>query len=66
MPNDPVTDALSGAKNTLEKANSLTETAEGNPISAFAPKVLEPPRIPQAHKPSYSLASQARTLINKQ
>lgn len=60
MPNDPVTDALNSAKSTLEKANKFTESAEGNSTSAFAPKKPEAPKIPQAHKPSYSLASQAR------
>lgn len=63
MPNDPVTDALNSAKSTLEKANKFTQTVEGNPTSAFAPKKPEAPKVPQARKPSYSLASQARALV---
>lgn len=65
MPNDPVTEALDSAKSTLAKASQSTQTVEGNPTSAFAPKKPEPLRIPQARKPSYNLASQARAL-NKQ
>lgn len=64
MPNDPVTDALNSAKSTLEKANKLTESVEGNPTSTFAPKAPEPPKIPQARKPSYGLAHQARALVS--
>ena len=65
MANDPVTDALNSAKSTLEKANKLTESVEGNSTSpTFAPKKPEPPKIPQARKPSYNLASQARALVS--
>ena len=64
MANDPVTDALNSAKGTLEKANKLTESVEGNPTSTFAPKAPEPPKIPQARKPSYGLAHQARALVS--
>lgn len=65
MPNDPVTEALNSAKSTLEKANNFTQTVEGNPTSAFAPKKPEPPKTPKApRRPSYSLASKARALVS--
>lgn len=63
MANDPVTAALNSAKSTLEKANRFTQSVEGNPTSTFAPKAPEPPKVPQARKPSYGLASQARALV---
>ena len=66
MPNDAVTDALKSAKDTLAKANRLTQSVEGNPTSTFAPKKIESPKVPQARKPSYSLASQARALARGQ
>lgn len=66
MATDAVTDALNSAKDTLAKANRFTESVEGNPTSAFAPKKPEAPKIPQMHKPSYSLAQQARSLTSDQ
>lgn len=38
MATDPVTAALQGAKKTLARANRFTQSVEGNPTSAFAPK----------------------------
>lgn len=64
MANDPVQDALASAKNTLAKANQFTQSVEGNPTSTFAPKKPTPPRVPQAHAPSYNLAHQARALAS--
>lgn len=64
MPNDAVTDALNSAKSALEKANKFTQSVEGNSTSSFAPKKPTPPRVPQAHAPSYSLAHQARALVS--
>lgn len=67
MPNDPVNDALQGAKDALGKATKFTESVEGNPTSAFAPKKPEAPHVPQAHPPkapSYNLAHQARALVS--
>ena len=64
MPNDAVTDALKSAKDTLAKANRFTQSVEGNPTSTFAPKKPESPKVPQAHQPSYSIASKARALAS--
>lgn len=64
MPNDAVDNALKGAKETLAKANKFTQSVEGNPTSTFAPKKPEPPKVPQAKAPSYSLAHQARALVS--
>jgi hypothetical protein len=60
MANDPVQDALKGAKATLEKANKFTQSVEGNPTSAFAAKKPVTPHIPQAKKPTYDMAAEAR------
>lgn len=57
---DSVQATLAGAKDTLAKAQKFTESAEGNPTSAFAPKKPEVPKIPQAKRPQdapYSLAA---------
>ncbi len=64
MADDPVAKALSAAKDTLAKANKFTESAEGNATSAFAPKAIPKPKIPQAPHPSnagYGLAAEARS-----
>lgn len=59
MAQDYVAAAVKSAKDALAKANKFTESVEGNPTSAFAPKKLVAPHIPQAHefaKTPYSLA----------
>jgi hypothetical protein len=38
MPNDPVADALAGAKDTLAKADKFTHSVTGDSTNAFAPK----------------------------
>ncbi len=58
MATDPVTAALQGAKAQLAKANRFTQSVEGNATSAFAPKKIEAPKIPQA-KHEYSEAPYA-------
>jgi hypothetical protein len=57
MPNDPVADAVEGAKKTLANANNFTKNVEGNPTSMFAPKA-EPKHI--SGVPSYKQAHAAR------
>lgn len=62
MATNSVEKILQGAKDTLAKANKFTESVEGNPTSAFAPKKPEAPKIPQSHKEApYSLAHEARS-----
>lgn len=61
MANDPVTEAVEGAKKQLASATKFTQNVEGNPTSAFAPKKIPAPKIPQTHQEApYSLAHQAR------
>jgi hypothetical protein len=66
---DAVSKALSAAKDTLANANKFTSNVTGGADNAFAPKKMDPPKIPAAHAPahpahptnaSYSLASEAR------
>jgi hypothetical protein len=66
MAEDSVTKALNAAKSAIGSATRFTQTVEGNPASSFAPPKPEPPKIPQAKRPSYSLASQARSLMSGQ
>ena len=66
MATDPVTAALQGAKNQLAKASQFTQSVEGNATSAFAPKKIEAPKIPQAkHEYSEAPYSLARDLNAK-
>ena len=66
MPNDPVADALQGAKSQLEKANKFTQSVTGNSTNAFAPKKPEAPKIPQAkHEYSEAPYALAHELQNK-
>lgn len=51
---DHVANVLAGAKDTLARANKFTESVEGNPTSAFAPKKMAAPKIPQAHEYSHA------------
>ena len=54
---------LAGAKKTLADANKFTQNVEGTPTSAFAPKKISMPNLPQAHEHSeapYSLARELR------
>lgn len=62
---DDVSKILSGAKDTLAKANKFTESAEGNPTSAFAPKKTPAPKIPQVHEHSEAPYALARDLRAK-
>lgn len=68
MANDPVADALAGAKKTLANAYKFTQSVEGQPVSQnFAPPVVKKPDIPQAHEHAnapYSLARQQRPGIS--
>jgi len=57
MANDPVAEALKGAKDTLAKANKFTANVTGNATNAFAPKE-EPKHI--GGVPSYQQAHEAR------
>ena len=57
MANDPVADALAGAKDTLAKANKFTQSVTGNSTNAFAPHAM-PSHI--GGVPSYHLAHTAR------
>jgi len=57
MANDPVADAVAGAKEALAKANRFTQSVVGNSTNAFAPKVI-PSHI--GGVPSYHLAHAAR------
>ncbi len=52
---DALQNVLSGANNELAKGVNLTETPQGNPTDAFAPKKIEVPQLP-----SYSMARHAR------
>jgi hypothetical protein len=60
MANDPVADALAGAKDTLAKANKFTHNVTGDSTNAFAPKA-EPKHVSgvSASKPVHSSASEA-------
>ena len=40
MANDPVADALAGAKDTLANANKFTQSVVGNSTNAFAPHAM--------------------------
>ena len=57
MANDPVADALAGAKDALAKANKFTQSVVGNSTNAFAP-----PKAPThiENVPSYHIARTAR------
>ena len=54
---------LQGAKDTLAKANKLTNSITGNATNAFAPEKPEAPKIPQTHQRAdapYALARELR------
>jgi hypothetical protein len=52
---------LSGAKKTLADANKFTQSVEGNPTSAFAPKKIPTPNLPHEHANApYALARELR------
>ena len=57
MANDPVADALAGAKAQLAKGAKFTQSVEGNPTSMFAP-----PKTPThiENVPSYHIVRTAR------
>ncbi len=63
MATNSVESILSGAKDTLAKANNLTKSVEGDSTGAFAPKKPVAPKVPQAKSdsPSYAMAHKART-----
>lgn len=53
---------LAEAKKTLANANKFTQSVEGNPTSAFAPKKPDVPKVPKTHEYShapYSLVNEA-------
>jgi hypothetical protein len=50
MITDAIQNVLSGAKNTLERAHSITQSPVGNPVEAFVPRQIQAPKIPQAHQ----------------
>ncbi len=69
MATDPVTAALSSAKNQLAKASRFTQSVEGNPTSAFAPPKMMPHisgiKAAPTHEYSEAPYSLARDLQSK-
>lgn len=58
---DPVQDVLSKASQELARGVGLTESRQGNPTDAFAPKKIEAPHLPHEHiSAPYSIARTAR------
>ena len=68
MANDPVADALAGAKDTLAKANKFTQSVVGNSTNAFAPHAMPAHigGIPATHEHAAAPYGLARELRAKQ